>query len=57
MTFRADPLTPAGDTLLFVVPLKASRARHDQQGVRGREVERQHQEERQKNQTTHRKGL
>jgi len=54
MAFRADPLTPTGDTLLFVVPLKASRTRHDQQGIRSREVERQRQEERQKDQTTHR---
>ena len=54
MAFRADPLTPAGDTLLLVIPLKASRTRHDEQGIRGREVERQRQEERQKDQTTHR---
>ncbi len=55
MMFRADPLTPTGDTLLFVVPLKTSRARPDEQGIRGREVERQGQEERQKQQTAHRK--
>jgi hypothetical protein len=54
MAFRADPFTPTGDTLLFVVPLNASRARHDEQGIRGRDVERQRQEERQKDQTTHR---
>jgi hypothetical protein len=55
MVFRADPLTPTGDTLLFVVPLKTSRTRRDEQGIRGREVERQCQEERQKHQMTHRK--
>ncbi len=54
MVFRADPLTPTGDTILFVVPLKTSRARRDEQGIRDREVERQCQEERQKHQTTHR---
>jgi hypothetical protein len=41
-----DPLTPAGDTLLLVIPLKASRTRHDEQDVRSREVERQRQKER-----------
>jgi len=57
MVFRADPFTPAGDTLLFVVPLKTSRTRHDEQGIRGREVKRQRQEERQQQQTTHGKLL
>ena len=57
MVFLADPLTPTWDTLLFVVPLKTSRTRQDQQGIRGREVKRQRQEERQKQQTAHRKLL
>jgi hypothetical protein len=57
MVFRAHPLTPTGDTLLFVVPLKTSRTRHDEQGIRDREVKRQRQEERQKYQTTHRQRL
>ena len=55
MVLPADLLTPTGDTLLFVVPLKTSRTRHDEQGIRGCEVKGQRQEERQKYQTTHRK--
>jgi len=54
MALRADSLTPAGDALLLVIPLKASHTRHDEQGIGSREVERQRQEERQKDETTHR---
>ena len=54
VVFLADTLAPTWDTLLFIVPLETSRTRHEPQGIRGREVKRQRQEERQKQQTTHR---
>ena len=54
VVFLADTLAPTWDTLLLLIPLETSRTRHDQRGIRGREVKRQRQEEWKKQQMAHR---